>query len=183
MALALFTAFFEIGRRDVVDANEGQRAAPPAEMLRRGDFVIPTINEDDYLKKPPLIYWMIAGVYAATGVISPVTARIPTAISFVVLIVCVYLYARRTLGESAARWGALALMTAPYLVDRGRYAELDTPLTLATFLAIIAFWKACDTTNMRSRASFVLLSGIALGAGVLLKGPVPFLFLAPAWIA
>ena len=153
MGLAFFTAFFEIGRRDVVDDNEGQRAAPPAEMLRRGDFIIPTINEDDYLKKPPLIYWMIAGVYALTGVISPVTARIPTAISFVVLVIGVYLYARRTMGESAARWGALALVTCPYLVDRGRYAELDTPLTLATFLAVIAFWKACDAPNGRSRTA------------------------------
>ncbi len=183
MGLAFFTAFFEIGRRDVVDDNEGQRAAPPAEMLRSGDFIIPTINEDDYLKKPPLIYWMIAGVYALTGVISPVTARIPTAISFVVLVVAVYLYGRRAMGESAARWGALALMTCPYLVDRGRYAELDTPLTLATFLAVIAFWKACDAPNVRSRTAFALLSGIALGAAILLKGPVPFLFLTPAWIA
>lgn len=183
LALGLFTAFLEIRRRDVVDANEGQRAAPPAEMLRTGDFIIPTLNEDAYLKKPPLIYWMIAGVYTVTGVISPLTARIPTAITFVALILAVYLYARRSLGEMAARWGALAVMTAPYLVDRGRYAELDTPLTLATFLAIIAFWKACDARNGRDRTLFTVLSGVALGVGVMLKGPVPFLFLLPGWIA
>ena len=183
LALAFFVTFFEIGRRDVVDANEAQRAAPPAEMLRRGDFIIPTINEEDYLNKPPLVYWMIAGVYALTGVISPVTARIPTGISFLVLILSVYAYARRTLGESAARWSALALMTSPYLVERARYAELDMPLTLAIFLAVIALWKACDSRSAGGKTLFVFFSGVAFGAAILLKGPVPFLFLGPAWIA
>jgi 4-amino-4-deoxy-L-arabinose transferase-like glycosyltransferase len=182
-ALAAFAVFIELGRRDIVEDNEGQRATPPAEMVRSGHYVIPTINGKDYLAKPPLLYWTISGVYAATGTISPLTARIPTAVSFVILVLGVYAAARRPLGETAARWSALALLTAPYALDRARYAELDVPLTLATFLALIAFRAACGSRAALRASVWTVLGGVALGAAILLKGPVPFLFLLAAWLA
>lgn len=181
--LALFAAFFELGRGDVVEDNEGQRAAPPAEMIRSGNYVIPTINGKDYLSKPPLLYWAIAGVYKLTGNISPLTARIPTALAYVALVFAVYLAGRRALGEHAARWGALAVLASPYVMQRGRQAGLDIPLTLATLLAILAARAAAESENRARAAALVLLGGIAFAAAVLLKGPVPFLFLGAAFIA
>ncbi|MCX5770015.1 MAG: glycosyltransferase family 39 protein [Candidatus Hydrogenedentes bacterium] len=223
--LAAFSAFFELGRRDVTEDNEGQRATPPAEMIRSGNYVIPTINGKDYLNKPPLLYWAIAGVYKLTGDVSPLTARIPTALAYVALVFTVYLAGRRALGEHAARWGALAMLVSPYVMERGRYAELDIPLTLAMFLAIVAAHAAVLTASKpraavlvgfdaaimaaadapKARAALLLVrgvtraavtaaskqrtallvvtGGVAFGAGILLKGPVPFLFLAAAFIA
>lgn len=181
--LAAFSAFFELGRRDVVEDNEGQRATPPAEMVRSGNYVIPTINGKDYLNKPPLLYWAIAGVYNLTGDVSPLTARIPTALSYVALVFAVYLIGRAAMGEHAARWGAMAMLVSPYVMQRGRYAELDVPLTLAVFLAMVAARAAVRTASKRRAALLVLLGGVAFGAGTLLKGPVPFLFLAAAFIA
>jgi 4-amino-4-deoxy-L-arabinose transferase-like glycosyltransferase len=183
LALAVFTAFYDLGRRDVVDDNEGQRATPPAEMLRHHRYIIPTINGKDYLAKPPLLYWAIAGVYRLTGDVAPLTARIPAALSFVALVLCVYVFTRREAGENAARWSALAVMLSPYVIDRARYAELDVPLTLATFLAIMALRAACRPGPAAQSTRAVLLGGVALGAAILLKGPVPFLFLLGAWLA
>jgi 4-amino-4-deoxy-L-arabinose transferase-like glycosyltransferase len=181
--LAAFAAFLDLGRRDVVEDNEGQRAAPPAEMVRSGNYLIPTINGKDYLNKPPLLYWAIAGVYRLTGDISPLAARTPTALCYMALVFAVYLAGRRAVGEHAARWASLAMLTAPYAMQRGRYAELDMPLTLALFLAILAA-RAAVLTRSNSRAvMLVLTGGVAFGAGILLKGPVPFLFLAAAFIA
>ena len=182
-ALALFAGFFDLGRRDVVEDNEGQRATPPVEMLRTGDFVIPTLNGKPYLSKPPLIYWAIAATYTATGSISPLTARIPAVVCYAALVLCVYAIARRGLGEMAARWGALATLATPYIFDRARYAELDIPLTLATFLAMVAFRAACESRRAGRTLCCVGLAGIAMGAAIMLKGPVPFLFLAAAWLA
>lgn len=182
-ALALFAAFFELGRGDVVEDNEGQRAAPPAEMVRSGNYIIPTVNGKDYLSKPPLLYWAIAGVYKLTGAISPLTARIPTALAYIALVFAVYLAGRRTLSEHAARWGALAVLASPYIMQRGRFAGLDMPLTLATFLAVLAARAAALSENRRRAAMHVLLGGVAFAAAVLLKGPVPFLFLGAAFIA
>jgi len=183
LALAGFAVFFELGRMDIVDDNEGQRATPPREMLRTGNFVIPTINEKDYLSKPPLLYWAIAGLYTITGTVTPFTARIPTALCFIALIMCTYFCVRREVGEETARWSAVAMLVTPYALQRARYAGLDIPLTLTTFLAIMAFWGVCRSESARRTAVLTTLGGIALGAAALLKGPVPFIFLAIAWLA
>jgi 4-amino-4-deoxy-L-arabinose transferase-like glycosyltransferase len=182
LGVALFAVFAELGRMDVVSDNEGQRTAPPAEMLRSGDYLIPTINGQTYLNKPPLLYWGIAGVYRLTGRISALTARIPTAVSFVILVALVYALVRRGVGETAARWTGLALAATPFPLQMARTAELDVPLTLATFLAVMGFRQACYNAGAKA-AALAVASGLALGAAILLKGPVPFLFLVPAWIA
>lgn len=183
LVLAVFAGFFELGRMDVWSDNEGQRAAPPAEMVRTGNFVIPTINGNDYLAKPPLLYWLNAGSYIITGTITPLTARIPTALCFVALVLCVFLYARREAGEMPARWAAVAVLASPYILQRSRVAEIDIPLTLAAFLTIIAFRYACESRSASRTACMTVLSGIALGAGLLLKGPPILLFLVAAWLA
>ena len=183
LALACFSVFTEIGRRDIVTENEGQRATPPAEMLRNDQFMIPTINGQDYLAKPPLLYWAIAGVYALTGVISPAIARTPTALSFIVLVLAVYLITRRRAGEMTARWAAVALLLSPYAFERARCAQLDIPLTLAVFGAIVAFRAACLSPAAPLTAGMTILAGLSLGAAILLKGPAPILFLVPACLA
>lgn len=180
---AVFAVFFELGRMDVWSDNEGQRATPPAEMLRTGDFVIPTINGIDYLAKPPLLYWAVAGVYRVTGVISPFTARVVTAVCGCLLVLCVYLCFRRETGDLPARWGALALLTSPYFLERSRWTELDVPLALMTFLAIVGYRRACTATGASRRSAFVVGAGLALGAAIMLKGPAPLLFLWAGWVA
>ncbi len=175
--------FFELGRMDVVSDNEGQRAAPPAEMLRSGSYATPTLNGRVYLAKPPLLYWTIAVVYAVTGYINEWTARIPTAACSLALVLCVYFAFRRRAGEGPARWTAIALMASPYYLERSRWAELDVPLSLATFCCIMASYDAWTATSRRRRWVMAVLSGVALAAGTLLKYPAPYLFLAAAFAA
>jgi hypothetical protein len=64
-----------------------------------------------------------------------------------------------------------------------RWAELDIPLTLAVFLCVIAFMHAATESVSRRRLWFTVGAGVAFGAAILLKGPVPFLFLWVAGIA
>lgn len=181
-ALAALAVFLELGRMDVVTANEGQRAAPPAEMLRRGDLIIPTLNDRPYLTKPPLLYWAIAGVYAMTGVVSELTARIPTAVCGLLMALCIYFGLRRRTGEGAARWTALAMFSSPYFLERARWAEIDVPLTLATFLAVVLLERALSAERRPHRLANALGAGLALGAATMLKGPPPYLVFFSAWL-
>lgn len=172
-----FTVGLHLDHMDVVTDNEGQRATPPMEMLRDHNLLIPTINGVDYLVKPPLLYWAIAFVYNTTGVISPLTARIPTALCGIALALCMYVFLRRDGGERQARWGALLMAVAPYALDRMRWAELDIPLTLGVFLSVVALWRAARTERSGRAALITLAGGIAFGAAIMLKGPAAFLFL------
>jgi 4-amino-4-deoxy-L-arabinose transferase-like glycosyltransferase len=181
--LAVFSIFLELGRMDVYTANESQRATPPAEMLRSGDFIVPTLNGATYIVKPPLLYWAIAGVYRTSGVISEWTARVPTAVCGVLLVLAVYLAGRRLVGEKPARWGALAWLTAPYCLERSRWAELDIPLTLFVFLSVMTLHAACTASSARTRWLAALGSGLALAAAAMLKGPPAYVFVLCAWLA
>lgn len=183
LVLASFCVFLELGRMDVCSDNEGQRATPPAEMVRSGNYLIPTLNGEHYLAKPPLLYWMNAASYIITGTISPLTARIPTALCFITLVLCIYSYARRQSGETVARWAAVAFLASPYVLQRSRVTEIDIPLTLAALLAIMAFRGACQAKTTLNSIYLTLLSGVALGAGLLLKGPPILIFMLAAWIA
>ena len=181
--LAVVGIFLELGRMDVCTANEGQRATPPAEMVRSGNWVVPTINNVPYLAKPPLLYWAIAVVYTVTGNVSALTARIPSALCAVALVLSVYLVLRKRLGEYAARWASIGLLGSPYFLEHARWAQLDVPLALATFMAITATWTAFDTTSLTKKTYLTFLGGLALGAAILLKGPAPLAVFGSAWAA
>ncbi len=181
--LAFGTIFFELGRMDVVTDNEGQRAAPPAEMLRTGDYLVPTLNGEIYLAKPPLLYWVIAGVYTLAGEVNELYARTPTAICGALLALSVYIAFRKRLGEAPARYAGLGALASPYILERARIAELDIPLVLATFWMIMLCDAAWNAPALRQRLQYALLAGLALAAAAMLKGPVPFLFLAGAFLA
>jgi len=183
VSLAALTIFFELGHMNVTTDNEGQRAAPPAEMLRSGDFVIPTLNGRVYLAKPPLLYWTIAGVYTFTGVINELTARLPTAICAFSLIVLVYAFFAGASNAHAGFLTALGLLASPYFLERARWANLDIPLTLTTLAAIALLWKAWGSSKPMKKLLLSVAAGISLGCATLLKGPSPYLFIFAACIA
>ncbi len=172
-----FAVFFELARMDIVSDNEGQRAAPPAEMLRSGNFAVPTINGSVYLAKPPLLYWAIAPVYRLTGGPSEWAARVPGGLCAVMLMLSVYWSLRTAAGERHARWAALMTGIAPYVLERARWTQLDVPLTFAMFLAIVALQLG------KGRVRPIVLGGMACGAAMMLKGPVVFPFLWASWVA
>src|ERR1700761_2577431 len=50
-----------LGVRDLMH-EEGWRAEPAAERVRTGDWVPPRLYGEAYLNKPPLFFWMAAGL-------------------------------------------------------------------------------------------------------------------------
>lgn len=180
-ALGVVMLFFELGRMDIVSANEGQRATPPLEMLQSGDYMVPTINGETYLKKPPLLYWMIAAVYRATGAVTPLTARLPVALSGLALALALYFFVRRHASETVARWAGCMVLVSPYLLERMRLAQIDVPLGLAVFAAILALKASMDSGRIGRATVFTVLAGLATGAAIMLKAPAIVPFLGAAW--
>ena len=48
--------------------DEGRYAEIPREMLQRSDLIVPVLQGDPYLDKPPLLYWLVAASYRLFGV-------------------------------------------------------------------------------------------------------------------
>src|SRR5436189_5686933 len=92
----------------LLEPDEGRYAQIPKEMLARDSWVVPTLQGEPYLDKPPLMYWLVALSYSLFGV-SAQSARLVPAVCVHLTILAVYLLGRRSLGERAAFWAAVLL--------------------------------------------------------------------------
>src|SRR4051812_3773386 len=52
----------------LLEPDEGRYAQIPKEMLARGDWVVPHLQGQPYLDKPPLLYWLVMLSYKLFGV-------------------------------------------------------------------------------------------------------------------
>lgn len=162
------------------EPDESRYAEIGREMLQRGEWVVPYLQSEPYLDKPPLLYWLIEASYALFGV-QVWAARLVPALAVHGCVLLAYLFGRRSIGERAAFWGALALALAPGWGCMGRLLLMDSLLALWTTLALLSGFEA--VRGERLRWSWWLLASAACGLGVLTKGPVALvLLLPPLWL-
>lgn len=160
----------------LLEPDEGRYAQIPKEMLDRGEWIVPHLQGQPYMDKPPLLYWLVMLSYSLFGV-SEAAARLVPAVAVHATILIVYLLGRRSLGERSAFWGALLLTVAPGFTGMARILTLDGLLTLWITLASFAMFEAIRGPKLDRRWWY--LAALAMGLGVLTKGPVPFLLIAP----
>ena len=96
----------------LLEPDEGRYAEIAREMHLRGEWVVPLLQGQPYLDKPPLLYWLVEISYAIFGVSDSAARWIP---AFAVhgSILLIYLLGWRSLGERSALWGARLLTVAP----------------------------------------------------------------------
>lgn len=164
----------------LLEPDESRYAQIPYEMLQRGDLLVPVLQGEPYLDKPPLLYWLIAGSYRLFGV-SDGSARLVPAVSLHLTVLLVYLLGRRSLGESAAFRGSVLLALAPGFISMGRLLLLDGLLTLWIALSLFAAFEA--VRGPQFRRGWWLLAALACALGILTKGPIALVLLSPpVWL-
>src|SRR5438105_6640263 len=60
--------FFCRLRTPLLEPEEARYAEIPRQMLHADRWVVPVLNGQDYLDKPPLFYWPVMGSYRVFGV-------------------------------------------------------------------------------------------------------------------
>ncbi|MGC2695880.1 MAG: glycosyltransferase family 39 protein [Candidatus Angelobacter sp.] len=152
---------------DDVDAVHGQIAR---NMAQSGDWVIPHLDGVPYVEKAPLPYWLIAICYLILGVHDWV-ARIPTALSAVLLCWITARYGRWAFGRRAGFYSGLVLATCVGLFLFTRILIPDVTLTLTICVCFFAFQRALDEDGVELHPRrWAALLAVSLGVGVLLKG-------------
>lgn len=160
----------------LLEPDEGRYAQLAREMVASGDWIVPHLQGQPYLDKPPLMYWLIALSYTLFGV-SEASARIIPALATHGTILLVYLLGRRAWGERSAFWGALLLCVAPVFTGMSRLLILDGLLTFwITFAGLCLYESLRGSTLHRG---WWYGAALAVGCGVLTKGPIPLLLLVP----
>ena len=187
LALLLVVAsllFFLRLRAPLLEPQEGRYAEIPRQMLLRGDWMIPHLDGQPYLDKPPLLYWSVMGAYKLFGVADR-SARLVPGLAGVLLVLVTYLWGRAVLGGRAGLCGGAVLCLMPELVYRGRMLSFDILLALWVTAALAAAHVAM--VGPRFRPGWWFLSALACGLGLLTKGPVALALvgvpvIALAWI-
>ncbi len=156
---------------DDVDAVQAQIAR---NMLDSGDWVTAMLDGIAYLEKSPLKYWMIAVCFKIFGV-HDWAARIPIAISVVLLCLVAARFARWALGDLAGLYAGVILATCIGIFLFTRVLIPDVVLTLTITVAMWAFLRLLDNEEARPGLWAMVFWG-AMAVGLLLKGLIALVF-------
>src|SRR4029078_2409657 len=170
-ALALVVAsLLTASRGPFFDPDEGYYPATAAEGVRSGTGWDLRFNGEPRWEKPPLSYAVIELAFGAFGE-SAWAARLPSAIQGAALVIVSGLLVGYLAGSRAgALSGAVIASTlGVQIFARAAHPESAVVLAIVTAELLIAIWLAYP--EQRSPWLAMLL-GIALGYGVLAKGPV-----------
>lgn len=184
IAVAGLVFFTNLGRARLWDRDEPRNAGCAAEMMARGDWVVPVFNDELRTHKPVLLYWLMMSAYALLGV-SELSARFWSALLAIGTVVATYHIGRTWFGASTARWASVVLATCLMFGVAGRAATPDSALIFFSTLGIAVYvlgsfrpavGKAADThcSYYPSSTLVVVLIFALLGIAVLAKGPVGF---------
>jgi 4-amino-4-deoxy-L-arabinose transferase-like glycosyltransferase len=158
------------------EPDEGRYAQIPSEMLARGDWVVPTLQGEPYLDKPPLFYWCVMLSFAVFGC-HDWAARLIAALLTHATILVSYALGRRLLGPRPAFWGSLILSLAPAFLGVSRLLLLDGMLTLFATVAALSAYIALR--EPRLQRGWWYLAALACALAALTKGPVALVLLVP----
>jgi len=147
------------------DLDEGFYGAVVGEMNRRGEWITPFYNGSPWFEKPILLYWLAKPCMFLFGeMIGP---RLPSVLCMLGTYALVGWFARRRFGDRVGQLSVLILASSLLIVALGRMMLTDAPLLLCISAAQLTFWESL-VGDRRWR----LVTAVAIGFGVLAKGPV-----------
>ena len=166
-----------------VPIDETRYLAVAWEMRQTGEFLVPHLNGATYAHKPPMLFWLINAGWLVTGLHAWTARAITLACSASILVLLHRLCLRLTASAAAARLSMWILLGTIYFAAFANAIMFDVPLTACVVLAVHG---VCDLVDARNRRGVIVL-GVAIGLGILVKGPavlLPIAFVAlgaPWW--
>lgn len=183
LMLALLTGVAFVSR-PMTPIDETRYISVAWEMWLRGDFLVPFKNGATYSHKPPLMIWLYQAGWLVFGV-NEWWPRLVSPLFSAASVLLTLALARRLWPQRSGIGGPAVLILASSLLWTvfSTAAMFDVLLAFFTLLGMHGILKAADGRTKRG----IFLLGLAIGLGVLAKGPVillhvlPVALLAPWW--
>lgn len=167
-----------LGNHELWDYHEPYVAGIVREMASSGDWIVPTLNGQPYLEKPPLFYAMGALVCRLTGSFQPWALRLPSALLALATVAWMSFMGWRLSSARAGGWAGFMVGTGVLFFQVGHMAVVDMTLTAAVSFGIGLAFLALVEPAYRYR--WVPWFWASLGLAFLAKGLVgPVLVLLP----
>lgn len=170
--LLLFIPF--LGNVHLFDWDEINFAENAREMLITGNYQQVQINFQPFWEKPPLFFWLQTLSFKLFGV-NEFAARFPNALVGVVVILWVYLIAKKYFNTQFALIWVLCITGSltPHLYYKS--GIIDPIYNLFISATIYQFFLIATSTQSGHKNFNALYAGLFIGAAIITKGPVALL--------
>jgi len=155
------------------------------DMRLSSDWLVPRFLNTPFIRKPPLSYWLVAaGSYlfgndAATGLpVTDAAARFPSALTALGTILLLWRLASSMFGRRIGLVAAVVSAANVFVLLYAVNATAEMALTFCCTWAWFHFWFAVTHPRTSRRRLHLLAFYIALGVGMLAKGPAPLAMVA-----
>ena len=160
-----------LGSVDLLTLNEGRRALAIQEMVASGNWLLPHLNGELYITKPPLLYWLSSSLALIWGV-NEWTLRLPSALAAIAVLIMVYRYTVQQSGQWSALFAVQLLIANLGFAMLGRRAEIEM---LLTALCVGSLLSALQYIQSQSSKNWIYLSYFLLALALMTKGPLVLL--------
>jgi 4-amino-4-deoxy-L-arabinose transferase-like glycosyltransferase len=164
MSIYLFMAT----RATLWDRDEPRFARATVEMIESGNYLVPTFNNDLWPDKPVMFYWLMSLPIRLFGP-TEFACRFFAAVGTALTCLLTFFVGQRLLGVKAGLWAMVILASTLMMLCIGTAATADAVL-LPFMVAVMAVFVQAAGSKMY--VSHIILMGIALGLGMLTKGPI-----------
>ena len=157
-------------RVDIMDIDATQYAEISREMAESGNYLHLYDRGNDYLDKPPFLFWVSAASMSVFGV-SNFGYKLPSILFALWAIYATYRLARLLYNEQIARMAALILGTCQGMFLMTNDIRTDTILMSCVITAV---WMIKES-EIKRRWYWVLGGTLSIACGMMTKGPVALL--------
>jgi 4-amino-4-deoxy-L-arabinose transferase-like glycosyltransferase len=172
----LFLFFYRLAERDLWSSHEARAAQDAQTILLDGQWGLPHLYDRKAdLQKPPLYYWLVAGIaFLRGGSVDALAVRLPAAFAGLAGVLLIYALGWQRGRAIAGVVAATMLATAVHFTWLARTGRIDMPLALAVSLSLGGFYLGyCRRREHQSGGAWWLLCGyVAAAVAALLKGPI-----------
>jgi len=161
--------FAGLGSLPLLEPDEGRNAEVAREMLTARDWITPHYDGLTYLDKPPVFFCLVASSFNLAG-FHEWSARAPSALMGLGLLLLSWFLARRMFGAAAAVRAGVVVASAPLVIVFSRLVIFDMTLAFLITVSMVSFWLA-EAAEFR-RPWMDALMFLAMAVATITKGPV-----------
>ena len=140
VGVSIFLFFFELGSRSLEIKDARRFAAITQEMMQDGNWLVLHKHGEIYMNKPHMLMWLIALFSSIGHQVTPLTARLPSAIAGFSSVIVVYYFTQKFFNQRTAFIAAIILATSQRYFWYGRSAYPDMLFTFFILLALFSFY-------------------------------------------
>jgi 4-amino-4-deoxy-L-arabinose transferase-like glycosyltransferase len=180
LALAGLLAISFLGlARDLWTPDEPREAEIGREMWL-APTIVPRLNGERFIEKPPLYYWTVAAAYGLLGGPSAAAARAVSAAAAFGTLVLVFFWGSRVFSPIVGLAAAVGLATSAQFMWTSHWIVMDSLLMLFT---IAALWSAHELVRGGASRNALLVFYLGVLAALWTKGLIGPVLIAVGLLA